>query len=44
MASSRKGERTGVVNKPSDMEDVAKGMKVRLDRVDVEDWRPLRIN
>jgi hypothetical protein len=40
----QKGESTGVVNKLSDMEDVAKGMKVRLDRVDMEDWRLFRIN
>jgi hypothetical protein len=40
----QKGECTGAVNKRSDMEDVAKGMKVRLDRGDMEDWRLFRIN
>jgi hypothetical protein len=40
----QKGEITGMVNKLSDMENVVKEMNVRLDRVDAEDWRLLRVN
>jgi hypothetical protein len=40
----QKGEISGMVNKLSDMEDVVKEMNVRLDRVDAEDWRLLRVN
>lgn len=40
----QKGESAGMVNTLSGMEDVAKEMKVRLDRGDAEDWRLLRVN
>jgi hypothetical protein len=37
------GESTGLVNKLSCMEDVAKGMRVRLEQTDAEDWRLFRV-
>jgi len=33
------GESTGLVNKLSCMEDMAKGMRVRLEQTDAEDWK-----